>query len=351
MQLPNKIKESYQGTYSKTNRLSEAQAHEAYVNFIKEENKENVFTYIKEGWIKEALGVLNESDMGPNPWLVEHPSYKSSDQLASLLHEWAKSRIESSDDQNFLDEWLNHHHDLTGEHMAEQKWARLKKTLRPDAYVPNIQNDSIPRVLVAYKNFNKFQQYLQKGGPWADAHASLFLECADFARTPEAHQKKLEIVHDFLDLPNVKEWINKTFDITPTAPILGAVGKNALSILLEAECDGIKGLTETIKKCIEKGADINADLGRGNTILHKVMLSAPQNAYKNRIKYYLKLGASLAKQNDQGATPLAVFFNRRDVSSLNKEEIIKLEGDFLKLQVKDEKKSKENTQSVPRKTL
>ena len=126
-----------------------------------------------------------------------------------------------------------------------------------------------------------------------------------------------------LKLPNAKEWIN-----TPIR-VRGYGMPTALSCALESERDAAK---EIVPLLIEAGADINAPLYEGNTILHMVMGAHGREPYKALAKRIVKLGGDLSRPNDAGITPVGSWLQRREHRDWSMQERSEKEREWLMLQ-------------------
>jgi hypothetical protein len=299
--------------------LSATGSHQSHAKWQEEEDLKNVWLFLKNGWVDQAVDVITK----PNGtgWHLYNTSYEldargSSRVSIGLIHAWA-SAPEHVNDRTFLERWQAEFGDVTGEALMKKydekasgwQWDRSIKI-----------KDGVVRLAAASRRWNKVGLLLEMGAPWGIAHADAVLEVTGHSyNRPDS----LSNLKAFLSLPNVKEWIN--------TPIRGRGYENptALVCALESETEEAK---EVVPLLLAAGADINAPMYDGNTILHLVMGPHGREPYKTLAKRIIKLGGDLSRRNDEGITPVGAWLKRRRNRRWSAQEHAEKEREWLMMQ-------------------
>lgn len=291
---------------------SQVAAHKAYLSWQEEQDKKNVWFFLERGWLDEAVEIITKPH--GTGWKIvsasrDLDSIGLSTVAISLLHAWAMAP-EHVNDRTFLERWQAEFGDVTGDAVLN-----LHKS-----YHVGPTKDGVVRLAISRRRWNKAEMLLEMGAPWLNAHADVFMGVAGLSYV---RSDSLEIAKTLLQLPNVKEWIN--------TPIRGrGYGMpTALSCALESESDEAK---EIVPLLIGAGADINAPLYEGNTILHMVMGAHGREPYKALAKRIVKLGGDLSKPNDAGITPVGAWLQRREHRDWSMQKRSEMEREWLMLQ-------------------
>jgi hypothetical protein len=120
------------------------------------------------------------------------------------------------------------------------------------------------------------------------------------ALNERAKDSDRQLALEMLKMNNVKDWINK-----PISWHQSLLGK-----ALMTENGGF-----LVDPLLKAGADINARLQGGNTLLHLVMGNGGPDSYKALYKKLIKMGANVDIMNEEGKTPYDSWKVRHDSNS------------------------------------
>jgi hypothetical protein len=292
------------------------QQHEKWQN---EKNAEAIWDFLGQGWVLPALDLLKEGKGVSWDMNMQGVSWGRSSQKEChfLIHKWASGK-ESESDRLFLDAWMEHNGDLDGLKMFKERGEESKRGYGLCAPTSPL------RIAIRCRNWGKAQMLYDLGCEWGSSHADIFCE-ALLVGTNYRRDGAIDEALALLELPNVKDWINQSI----TDNSYGQTTALCKAIISGASDPKMQALAD---KLLEKGADINAVMGNGDTILHRVMGRNGETAYKQLAKKVIKLGGDLTAINNEGDTPLSSWRKRFQYDrKTTPEEISTMEKEWLQI--------------------